>query len=213
VAVLAIPPRKRGFRLARAGSQAYGDRVSAHENEAGLEVVPATADGILRWALTAPPPPPLDDVAEHIRSLWDRGILGEADLAAVTRGYPELGVRVAFAALNAGDLDAYVALVAEDVEFTSLVAEAEGTTFRGHQGVRDWWRTVRAAFQDVRWELLDFRDYGDRAVTKLHIAGTLGGVHVEQTMWQLVTHRDGRARSWRFFRTEQEAEAAAKETL
>jgi len=39
-------------------------------------------------------------------------------------------------ALNSGDLEAFLALTADDVEFTSMVAEAEGTTFRGHDGVR-----------------------------------------------------------------------------
>jgi ketosteroid isomerase-like protein len=56
----------------------------------------------------------------------------------------------AFAAINSGDREAFVALTSEDVEFTSMVAESEGTTFRGHEGVRAWWRTVRGAFEDVR---------------------------------------------------------------
>src|SRR4030095_2620102 len=32
-----------------------------------------------------------------------------------------------YGALNAGDIDGFLAMVAEDVEFTSMVAEAEGT--------------------------------------------------------------------------------------
>ena len=69
----------------------------------------------------------------------------------------------AYRALNAEDLDGFLALVAEDVEFTSMVAEAEGTTFRGHDGVRSWWETVRGAFQDPRWELLDVRGSPERS--------------------------------------------------
>jgi hypothetical protein len=38
----------------------------------------------------------------------------------------------AFGALNARDLDGFIAVAAEDVEFTSMVAEMEGTTFRRH---------------------------------------------------------------------------------
>jgi len=34
-------------------------------------------------------------------------------------------------ALNAGDIDCFLALMTEDVEFTSLIAEAEGASFRG----------------------------------------------------------------------------------
>jgi ketosteroid isomerase-like protein len=42
----------------------------------------------------------------------------------------------ALGAMNSGDLQAFLALTAEDVEFTSMVAEAEGRIFRGHDGVR-----------------------------------------------------------------------------
>jgi ketosteroid isomerase-like protein len=108
-------------------------------------------------------------------------------------------------ALNSGDLEAFLALTAEDVEFTSMVAEAEGTTFRGHEGVRAWWETVRGAFEEVRWELLDVRGSGDRGVMHLRMTGTLGGVPVEQTMWQAIKLRDQKAIWWAFFRTEHEA--------
>ena len=66
----------------------------------------------------------------------------------------------AFGALNARDLDGFIAVAAEDVEFTSMVAEMEGTTFRGHDGIRMWWETVVSAFGDVRWEVLDVRGPG-----------------------------------------------------
>jgi ketosteroid isomerase-like protein len=123
---------------------------------------------------------------------WDNA--GRRDLA-------EAGHR----ALNSGDLDAFLALTAEDIEFTSMVAEAEGTTFRGHDGVRAWWERVRGAFEDVHWELLDIRGSDDRGVMHFRMTGTLGGVPVEQAMWQAIVLRDGKATWWAFFRTEREA--------
>jgi ketosteroid isomerase-like protein len=111
----------------------------------------------------------------------------------------------AYAALNGTDVEAFVALAAEDVEFTSLVAEAEGTTFRGPDGVRAWWAAVRDSFETVTWELLDVRGSGDRAVTHIRIAGVMSGVAVEQTMWQAARVRDGRLSWWGTFRTEDEA--------
>jgi ketosteroid isomerase-like protein len=113
-----------------------------------------------------------------------------------------------YGALNAGDIDGFLALIDEDVEFSSLVAEAEGTTFRGHEGVRVWWETVRGAFEGPRWEVLDIRTSGERGVTRFHLAGSLGGVPVAQTMWQAVKVRDGKVTWWGFFRTEREAFAA-----
>ena len=115
----------------------------------------------------------------------------------------------AFGALNSGDLDAFLALTDEDVEFTSMVAEAEGTTFRGHDGVRAWWHSVRGAFEDVQWDVLDMRGSGDRAVLHFRMTGTLGGARVEQTMWQATRLGDGKLLWWAFFRSEREAVEAA----
>ena len=120
---------------------------------------------------------------------------------AEQRGLAEAG----FGALNSGDLEAFLALTAEDVEFTSMVAEAEGTTFRGHDGVRAWWETVRGAFEDPQWEVLDIRPSGDRGVIKFRMAGVLAGAHVSQVMWQTSRVRDGKVAWWAFFRTEGEA--------
>jgi ketosteroid isomerase-like protein len=116
----------------------------------------------------------------------------------------------AFGAINSGDLDAFVALSTEDVEFTSLVAESEGATFRGHDGVRVWWETIRGAFAEVHWELLEIRGSGDHAITRFRMAGTLGTVPVEQTMWQAVTMRAGKLSWWASFRTEAEGLEAAE---
>ena len=89
------------------------------------------------------------------------------------------------------------------------MAEAEGTVFRGHDGVRAWWDTVRGAFEDIHWEPLDFRASGDRAVAHFRMSGTLGSVPVEQEMWQAVRQRDGKVIWWAFFRNEREAIEAA----
>ena len=111
----------------------------------------------------------------------------------------------AFEALNAQDLEAFIALTHEEVEFTSMVAEAEGTTFRGHAGVRAWWDTVAGAFEHVSWEVVELRPATDRGVVKVRLAGTLAGVEVSQLMWQAGRIRDGKLVWWAFFRTEQEA--------
>lgn len=111
----------------------------------------------------------------------------------------------AYRALNSGDLEAFLALTAEDVEFTSMVAEAEGTTFRGHTGVRTWWESVRGAFEDPRWEGLDIRGSGDRGVVKLRLTGTLAEAEVTQIMWLAAKLRDGKLGWWGFFRSEEEA--------
>jgi ketosteroid isomerase-like protein len=115
-----------------------------------------------------------------------------------------------YEALNAGNLDGFLANVDENVEFTSMVAEAEGTTFRGHDGVRAWWETVRGAFQDPSWDVLEVRPLEDgRGVIKFRMAGVLAGVEISQLMWQASHIRDGKVAWWAFFRTEEEALEAA----
>ena len=111
----------------------------------------------------------------------------------------------AFGALNSGDLDGFLAVATEDVEFTSLVAEVEGTTFRGHDGVRAWWKTVRGAFADVRWEVLEVRGFDDQGVAHVRMTGLLGGVPVELPMWLAASLRESKVSWWSFFRTEREA--------
>ena len=117
-------------------------------------------------------------------------------------------VRAAVDAINREDLDAYLELMHPEVEFTSMIAEAEGETFRGHEGARRWWKVVRTAFTEVRWDFVIVEARADRGVAKLHIEGTLGGVAVAQTMWQAGVLRDGKAIWFGFFRTEAEALAA-----
>ena len=111
-------------------------------------------------------------------------------------------------ALNTADLDGFLAVVSDDVEFTSMILEVEGMTFHGRDGVRVWWEKVRRTFEDVRWELLDLVEMDQKGVAKLRAAATLGGGQVDQLVWQAATFRDGRLTWWGFFRSEAEALAA-----
>ena len=119
----------------------------------------------------------------------------------------ELGAlaETAFGALNSGDLDGFISVATEDVEFTSMIAEVEGTTFRGHDGIRTWWETVVEAFGEVHWEVLEVRGPGERGVAHIRMDGTLGGVPLNLRMWLAARLREGRVKWWSWYRTEQEA--------
>ena len=116
----------------------------------------------------------------------------------------------AFRALNSGDLEGYLAVIADDVAFTSMIAEVEGVTFRGHEGVREWWKSVRGSFQDLTWELLELRECEEGALANLRAIGSVGGIEVDQTVWQAATFSDGKLTWWAFFRTEDEAREALR---
>ena len=125
---------------------------------------------------------------------------GELDLERLVRG--------AIDALNRGELEEFVGHMHPDVEFTSMIAEVEGETFRGHDGVRRWWATVRDAFDEGFWDLREIGVDGERGVAYLHISGRMVGVPVAQGMWQAFRGEDGLARWWAFFRDEDEAREA-----
>jgi ketosteroid isomerase-like protein len=108
------------------------------------------------------------------------------------------------------DLDAFVEYMDPGIEFTSLVLEVEGT-YRGHEGIRSWWNDILAVFPEWQPQVEDAREVGDRVVLRVRAegAGTGSGIDQDRVIWQVAEVRDGRLRSWRFFRTEQEALVAA----
>jgi ketosteroid isomerase-like protein len=140
-----------------------------------------------------------DGKVVHVQSFRDPE---EAELRALAA--------TVYDALNTRDLDAFLALLTDDVEFTSLIAEAEGASFRGRDGVLAWWETVLASFGDVHWDVLELIPGPDgKGVIHIRITGTIAGVPVEQTMWQATRTRDGKVNWWALFRTKREAFEAA----
>lgn len=108
------------------------------------------------------------------------------------------------------DLDAFVEYMDPGIEFTSLVLEVEGT-YRGHDGIRSWWNDILDVFPEWQPQVEDARQVGERVLLKVRAegAGTGSGIDVDRAIWQVAEVRDGRIAAWRFFRTEDEALAAA----
>jgi ketosteroid isomerase-like protein len=113
-------------------------------------------------------------------------------------------MEAAYAAIGNRDLDAFLALAHPDIEFRSLIAEAEGQTFHGHEGVREWWESVILSL-DVRPGAEAIEGFRGRGVGRLRLAGNIGGIRVPQTMWMAWRVRDGLLIWWQTFRTEAEA--------
>ena len=116
-------------------------------------------------------------------------------------------VRSAHAALARGDLDGFLSLLDPEIEFTSLIVEAEaGGAFRGHKGVIRWFHAVSAAFGDFHAEVESVQPFGPQhVIVKLRMSGVIEDVEVTQTMWQAAVVRSGRLVWWGSFRTEAEA--------
>jgi ketosteroid isomerase-like protein len=121
-------------------------------------------------------------------------------------------VHRAYDAFNRRDLDDFLALTDPDIELTTRFMEMEGDPFyRGHDGVREWWRTLLGVFPDFSAEVLEVRDFGDSVVIELRVRGHGGdsGVPFDEVVWQASKMRDGKVTWVRNFGREAEALEAA----
>ena len=115
--------------------------------------------------------------------------------------------RRAYEAFTKGDFDAFAALLHPDVEFESLMLEIEAGRYRGLDGAREYFESVRDVFPDWSIEIVQFREFGDRMVIESRslATGQGSGVRTGQRFWQAAAVRDGRIVWWKFFRSEDEA--------
>jgi ketosteroid isomerase-like protein len=114
-------------------------------------------------------------------------------------------VEAAYAAITRRDIDAFLDLVHPDVEFGSLFSVLEGGTFRGHDGVREWWRAASGALGGIRIEPGRVESFRDRGITRVRIVGTADGVDIPHEHWQAWRIREGKILWWDVFPTENEA--------
>jgi ketosteroid isomerase-like protein len=115
-------------------------------------------------------------------------------------------------ALNRRDLDAYLALIDPEMELTPRILEMEGGSYCGHDGVREWWRTLFAVFPDFSSEVLEVREpRRDCLIVSIRVRGhgVEGGAPFEEVWWQAIKARDGKAIWCQNFGTEAEALEAA----
>ncbi|MDQ3571546.1 MAG: nuclear transport factor 2 family protein [Actinomycetota bacterium] len=99
-------------------------------------------------------------------------------------------------AINRGDLEAMLALLHPEGEFIPRLLGLEGGgIYRGHDGVREWWQSIFSAFPDFNATVLEVRAVADATVSNVRFQGRGegSGVPFEDTIWQVVRWRDGKA--------------------
>jgi ketosteroid isomerase-like protein len=115
-------------------------------------------------------------------------------------------------AFNRRDLAAYLALMDPEVEFIPYEVWVQGgEPYRGHAGVRSWWEESFAVFPDLRGEVHEIRELGDRtfACGRIRGQGAGSGASIERAMWLANEWRDKRTVWWCAFDSEAEALEAA----
>ena len=125
----------------------------------------------------------------------------------MSRGNVELTYR-AHDAFNRRDLEAFLALMHPDTEFTPYeVAVQGGTPYRGREGMRTWSEESLEVLPDLVVELHEVRDLGDSVLVRgrLHGHGAGSGASIERPLWGVVEWRDGMQVRYRAFGSEEEA--------
>jgi len=102
-------------------------------------------------------------------------------------------VRRAWEAFNRGDLGAFFADVAADVEFVEDPAFPEAAVFHGREEIATYLAGFQEAMADHRFEVEEVRDLGDRVLALVHetARGTSSGADVDQRPAFLYEFRDG----------------------
>jgi ketosteroid isomerase-like protein len=122
-------------------------------------------------------------------------------------------VREAFEAFNRGDLEEALERMHPDIEWRTLDAFPDAGTYRGREGVREFWHTWRDTFRGFRLHLekcLAVRENHVLATFRVSGEGAESGVGVESpAVFQLGEMRDGQVIWVGMFSTESEALDAA----
>src|SRR6266566_3235276 len=116
-------------------------------------------------------------------------------------------------AFNRRDLDAYLALMDPEVEFTPYEVWVQGgQPYRGHAGIRRWWNDTFQVLPDLKAEVYEVRDLNDRTFVNgcLRGQGVGSGAPIERTMWLAIEWREGMEVWWCAFGSEAEALKAVR---
>ena len=123
-----------------------------------------------------------------------------------------LGMYTAFARR---DLEALLATCHPDVTYRAAITqlvEGDAGDFRGHDGIRRWWRDLEDVYDDLRTEVVGVRDLdGERVLVGFDASGRGKGSGMPRVerLTQIATVRDGRVMAMRDFLSRREALEAA----
>jgi ketosteroid isomerase-like protein len=118
--------------------------------------------------------------------------------------------RRAYEAFNRRDLDALLAVMDAEVEFSTRLVGAG--SYRGHDGVRLWWDDLLRVFPDFTVEVTDVDELDDLTINAVRVRGhgMDSETPFEENIWQVGKWRNGKAVSWGSYASRREAREAAR---
>ena len=122
-------------------------------------------------------------------------------------------VKAMFAAFAARDVDAVLELAAPDIELTAVTGEHAGRTdpYRGHEGMRQYFRDVASVWEELLLTPRDFRAAGDLILVTGKVSARSRSRTVTGStgwIWQV---RDGKVTYVRVYASAADAIAALEE--
>jgi ketosteroid isomerase-like protein len=113
-------------------------------------------------------------------------------------------------AFSRGDLEGVLSGWHPKAEYRDAIhqsVEGEEGVFRGHDGIRRWWRDLHDHYEDLNTEVLEVRDLGERLVVVFVVRGRGkgSGVALETPLAQVVTMRQGKVVEARDYFSREEA--------
>jgi ketosteroid isomerase-like protein len=120
--------------------------------------------------------------------------------------------RRGFDAYNAGDIEAVLELVADDMVAVVPSELPNEGVYRGPEGFRKMMVSWREAWDEFRIEPIELIQQDDFVIVPLRQfgRGRGSGIEVEMELTQLMQVRDGRLVQWRLFRQTADALAHAR---
>ena len=123
-------------------------------------------------------------------------------------------VRRGFEAGNRRDVEALIEVLDPEVEWHSALLmslEGEAAVYRGHQGIRTFFRDLDGLFDKLHAEYPEIRDLGDRvvAIGRISTRGKGSGAETESPIGTVIDLKNGKATQVRTYLDPKEALEAA----
>jgi ketosteroid isomerase-like protein len=117
-------------------------------------------------------------------------------------------VRQAFEAFSRGDIDAVLELC--DPEIVVRDPQRTGTTFRGPDGLRQFFAEWMENWEEYRAKPVEFTEAGGEILVRAHQTGRgkLSGIEINQDLFIVFRLRDGKFFEYRLYTNREDAVAS-----
>jgi ketosteroid isomerase-like protein len=117
-------------------------------------------------------------------------------------------VKAVFAAFAERDLEGVLDLTDPEIEFTAVTADLAGRTepYRGHEGIREYFRDVALVWEDIRLTPREFREVGDSILVTGRVTARSPSRIVEGSTGWVFRVRNGRVVYGRVYASAGDAE-------